>query len=151
MKKKIKLRYLTPEQWDANNDSICKSLSPGCCENCIFRWVGCEDSILRSSWINHKDLYSDKFLDQEIEIETLDILDEKEKKYLREVIKPFRNRVVCIRKVGCANNDKYFIGIKISSRLTLSEVEFFYLPLFQNDMYMGMESNKEYSLEELGL
>lgn len=38
------------------------------CENCIFGYVDC-DSNSRRCWIKNKDLYSDKFLDQEIEVE----------------------------------------------------------------------------------
>ena len=38
------------------------------CRKCIFGCVDCDDLSLRC-WIHHKDLYSDKFLDQEIEVE----------------------------------------------------------------------------------
>ena len=97
--KKIKLKDLTKEQWDKNRNSLCNSLSNACCENCIFQWVGgCSDSIYRNSWINHKDFYSDKFLNQEVKIEVPDILDEVEKQYLSNVIKPFKNKAVSISK-----------------------------------------------------
>ena len=64
-KKKVKLRDLTPEQyknWYKNN---CGKYD---CEKCIFFKINC---FYKEShcWIYHKDLYSDKFLDQEIEIE----------------------------------------------------------------------------------
>lgn len=153
MKRKIKLRDITAEQWDKNRISFCKLTSIGCCDNCPFQWIGgsCGDSFLRSSWINHKDCYSDKILNQEIEIEVPDnILDEIEKEYLSAVIRPFKNRVIFIKKVGCTN-DKYFISIKISSKLSLSGNDIICLPLFQNKMYKEMEINKEYTLEELGL
>ena len=66
-KKKVKLRDLTPEQfekWRMNN----------CCANCkdyVFDKVICIDRGIKCNdcWIKNKDLYSDKFLDQEIEIE----------------------------------------------------------------------------------
>lgn len=149
MKKTIKLRDLTKEQWDKNRDSLCKLNKGENCDNCIFQWVCCEDSILRASWINHKEIYSDKFLNQEIEIEAPDILDEKEKEYLSNVIKPFRYRVVSIAKIGY--NDRYFISIRIQSKFTLSKMGHTDLPIFNTDMYEGMESNKEYTLKELGL
>ena len=62
-KKKVKLRDLTKKQfinWVRKNCLGCK--------NCIFKGVECNLE-WKSCWIKHKDLYSDKFLDQEIEIE----------------------------------------------------------------------------------
>ena len=151
MKKLIKLRDLSKEQWDKNRDSLCKLNKGESCENCIFQWVGgCSDSIYRSSWINHKDFYSDKFLDQEVEIDAPDILDEVEKKYLSNIIKPFRDRVIYIKKVKSYYNDAYFISINISSKY-IPEGEIICFPFFNNKMYEEMEDGKEYTLEELGL
>ena len=144
MKKKIKLRDLTKEQWD-NYQNNCI----GKCNNCVFGSVNCQDSGNKRSWFNNKDLYSDKFLNQEIEIEGPDILDEKEKEYLSAVIKPFRDRVSCIKKVGI--HDKYFISIKVYSSFNLSQIECIDLPIFITDIYKGMEAGKCYTLEELGL
>lgn len=145
MKKKIKLRDLTVEQWNSYRNEC-----TGSCDKCIFGFTVCYYSDVKTSWINNKNLYSDKFLDKEIEINIPNILDEIEQKYLSAVIKPFRNRVVYIKKVACTDN-RYFINIKISSKLTSSKIEFFYLPLFQNNMYKGMEIGKEYTLADLGL
>ena len=58
--KKKKLRDLTPEEFDK---LPCEE-----CQSCIFYNVPCNSNNNRC-WINHKDLYSDKFLDQEIEVE----------------------------------------------------------------------------------
>ena len=150
MKRKIKLRDMTAEQWDKNRTSLCNLFSNGYCENCVFQCVGgCSDSFYRSSWINHKDCYSDKILDREIEIEVPDILEEEEKRYLSNIIKPFRHRVINIVKIGY--NDLYFISIKIQSRFTLNKIDHIDLPLFNTDMYEGMESNKNYTLKDLGL
>ena len=77
------------------------------------------------------------------------ILTKEEKEYLSNVIKPFRDRVFCIVKIGY--NDKYFISIKIQSKFTLRKIEHTDLPIFQNNMYQGMESNKDYTLKELDL
>ena len=63
---KKKLRDLTPEEWEKWIDKECQLTS---CDNCIFRNVPCTRSINKQSWVNNKDLYSDKFLDQEIEVE----------------------------------------------------------------------------------
>ena len=150
MKKLIKLRDLTPEQWDNWVDNNCNLKVD--CENCPIYRANCDSSEDENCWINNKDIYSDKFLDQEIEIEAPDILNEKEKKYLKAVIRPFRNRVVSVKKVECSNNSYfYFINIKIISELSPSRKENIFLPYFQNEMYKGMELNKEYTLEELGL
>ena len=42
------------------------------CKKCPFRNVSC-NSCFDDCWIYHKDLYSDKFLDQEIEVENNEI------------------------------------------------------------------------------
>lgn len=61
---KIKLRDLTEEQykkWDAQN---CGRIA---CRDCLFRRVVC-DANSADFWCFNKDLFSDKFLDQEVEI-----------------------------------------------------------------------------------
>ena len=62
--KKKKLRDLTPEEWDKWKE-ICSYTS---CSECIFRYVSCIRSDREECWVNNKALYSDKFLDQEIEV-----------------------------------------------------------------------------------
>lgn len=145
MKRKIKLRDLTQEQWNSYKRNVCRCL----CTDCPIKAGKCFLSTDETSWVNNKDMYSNKFLDQEIEIELPEILDEEEKRYLSAVIKPFRYRVISIVKIGY--NDKYFIAIRIQSKFTLSKMEHTDLPFFNTDMYKGMESNKDYTLEELGL
>ena len=147
MKKRIKLRDLTPEQWDNNRTSLCNLFSNGYCGNCVFQWVGgCSDSFYRSSWINHKDCYSDKILDLEVEIEMPDILDEEEKRYLSAVIKPFKAKIISITKFGLVCGDDEYIFIKL---INGEEIR---LPRFkENTMYKEMEVGKHYTLEELGL
>lgn len=71
------------------------------------------------------------------------ILDKVEKRYLEGVLRPFKDRVIYIKK----NQNKYGQWIFVDF-----EKDNFYLPYFQEDtMYKGMELDKEYSLEELGL
>lgn len=63
--KKKKLRDLTEEdfkKWTKAN--CCKTV----CSDCLFCNVYCDSNIAKRVWINHKDLYSDKFLDQEVEV-----------------------------------------------------------------------------------
>ena len=64
--KKKKLRDLTQEEWDKWKDNNCASTY---CGQCIFRHTSCAYCYEEDSWINNKDLYSDKFLDQEIKVE----------------------------------------------------------------------------------
>lgn len=72
-----------------------------------------------------------------------EILDEKEKEYLRTVIKPFRYRVGYIVKNFA--NDREYIDINVNGEL-LS------FPYFKKGtMYKNMITDKKYSLEELGL
>lgn len=73
-----------------------------------------------------------------------DILDEAEKRYLRDVIRPFRSKVKTISKQKEDYQAEY---IQISLENTAG-----YLPDFKtNTMYKNMETNKEYTLKELGL
>lgn len=67
--KKVKLRDLTEEQykkWIKNN---CSKYDTDC-HGCPFQKVKCDNSNkINDVWYLNKDLFSDKFLDQEIEIE----------------------------------------------------------------------------------
>lgn len=73
------------------------------------------------------------------------ILDDAEKRYLRGVIRPFRNEVKSIRKKIQTGEIYEFILIELSFDILV-------LPRFEKGtMYKGMVTNKEYTLEELGL
>lgn len=65
---KVKLRDLTEEQFDKWYLKNCDNYKG--CKGCPFQKVYC-DRIpnIDDWWIRNKDLYSDKFLDQEVEIE----------------------------------------------------------------------------------
>lgn len=63
--RKKKLRDLTMEEYKKWLNKICSSDLD--CKDCIFYNVMC--SMDNNCWIHNKDLYSDKFLDQEIEVE----------------------------------------------------------------------------------
>ena len=150
MKIKKKLRDISLEEFKVWSIKNCKQLS---CEKCVFSKVCC-DEVSSDCWINNKDIYSDKFLNQEIEIET-DILSEKEKEYLKSIIRPFKDRVVSIEKGKNINSDGTFcyIVIIVKHIAIVGFSEEIYLPYFkpESKMYEGMELNKEYTLKELGL
>ena len=59
-----KLRNLTEKEWNKWKRKNCNN-----CDKCIFRYISCYNSYENCSWLNNKNLYSDKFLDQEIEVE----------------------------------------------------------------------------------
>ena len=65
--KKKKLRNFTPEDYKRWRCTNC-SRAILSCEECIFDCVNCDNNS-KKCWVNNKDLYSDKFLDQEIEVE----------------------------------------------------------------------------------
>ena len=73
------------------------------------------------------------------------ILDKKEKEYLSSVIRPFRDQVKYIRKIEWLRDNREYISVGFKNYPML-------FPLFENGkMYKGMELDREYSLEELGL
>ena len=71
------------------------------------------------------------------------ILDEVEKRYLAYVIRPFRDKVRCITK---CSNGREWIAIEIINDVKIN------FPYFEKgSMYRGMELERKYTLEELGL
>lgn len=149
MKVKKKLKDLTFEEykdWKDENCSgeICDS-SDNTCEFCPFESVVCTMNS-KNTWINHKDIYSDKFLNQEIELEKPDILTKKEKECLQKAIGSFRNKVEYIAKINGTNGYE-FISIGIGCNLW----SMYGFPIEGGTMYKNMEVGKKYSLEELGL
>ena len=72
------------------------------------------------------------------------VLDEVERKYLSDVIKPFGHRVSYI--VKRKNGSGYYIAI------ILNNFDVMNLPYFtRNTMYKGMTVGRQYKLKELGL
>ena len=76
------------------------------------------------------------------------ILDDKEKEYLGNVIRPFRNRVICVVKTNLFRGE--CISIKVYN--DFADINFIEFPYFKNGvMYKNMKADKSYTLEELGL
>lgn len=91
-------------------------------------------------------------IDRPVEYKTIykndEILDSTEKKYLAAVITPFRDKVKNIAKID-KDNEKQYICICHYGGLYTENIT---LPYFKSGtMYVGMKSNKVYTLEELGL
>lgn len=93
-----------------------------------FNCEGCGERVLK--WL--------------LEEEKEPVLDEVERKYLSEVIKPFGHRVSYI--VKRMNGSGYYIAI------ILNNFDVMNLPYFtRNTMYKGMKVGRNYKLKELGL
>lgn len=74
------------------------------------------------------------------------VLDDKEREYLSYGIRPFREKIECIYKHQMPYRDEYYIVVRLKDGDSLM------YPRFKgNTMYKGMEVEKEYTLEELGL
>ena len=87
-----------------------------------------------------------KLLNDQYKVAKMPILDDVERKYLANVIKPFRNRIKHFYKYPCANGDSEAIAA------ITKDFDYLDFPRFKKgSMYKGMEVDKEYSLEELGL
>lgn len=97
----------------------------------------------KNFYTRRKDGYEMDFLNAEY---IKPVLDDIEKKYLSDIIRPFRHNVKNIRKAVCSG--KYFIEINMKEAC-----DRVWLPYFakNSEMYSGMKENKSYSLDELGL
>lgn len=69
IQKKKKLRDLTKDEWNEWKRIYCVKNINSDCDVCLFKNVPCANSGCENSWFNNKELYSDKFLNQEIEVE----------------------------------------------------------------------------------
>jgi hypothetical protein len=157
MKRKIKLRDLTQEENVKWREKNCVFYGNDWnCNKCIFYNVMCAANN-QQDWIYHKELYSEKFLNQEIEIgmENEELLSEEDKEYLKPILQMLKNnkiiqiskrvdsflgkQVAYIRVLFYSSIEEYGQE-KIDTQLFLSEVRF-----------KKLESNRYYTLEELGL
>ena len=78
-----------------------------------------------------------------------EILDDIEKEYLENVIRPFRNRIIGIEKRECYMSD-LDVESEIISIIDKNQGHSL-LPFRKNSMYVGMKLNEPYTLEQLGL
>lgn len=79
-----------------------------------------------------------------------EILDEVEKRYLRGVIRPFRDDIEHILKCKHYNSTND-VNCEYISIIYKDDVDTNLHDFKANTMYKGMELDKEYTLEELGL
>ena len=110
---------------------------------------------LMSSWRNSSKWNSSGLLEDfitghyQISKVIKSVLDDAEKRYLSNIIRPFKDRVIAIAKRSA--NYGEFINIMIDEG-ELGDCGNIYLPYFEPDsMYKGMKVGREYTLEQLGL
>lgn len=123
-------------------------------ENGLMSWSG-----YWQSWVSSDII--EELLTGESELVKLpkSILDDVEKEYLGNIIKPFRNRILYIAKSETVKtydnpNPKIYECIYIMYKDSTKKRNPYYMgfPHFEKGtMYKGMELNKEYTLDELGL
>lgn len=147
--KKIKLRDMTREQFNKWYSHHCGHV----CEDCIFGRVVC-DRYTTLSWVDNKDNYSDKFLDQEVKIDFMSILTKDEFDYLGKIISPLVRRRDDIRIEKWRNvrkNGAYdIVGIvKGDDGMILDEL--FSFETTVDLPFEGITQDDSLTLEELGL
>lgn len=102
-------------------------------DNCGNRLLG---KIIKIEEPEYKTVYENK----------IEVLDEVEKRYLKGVIRPFRNNVEVIRKLFSPTKGKYYIQIRYKDEPPTN------LPYFESkEMYKNMKIDRIYTLEELEL
>ena len=110
------------------------------CYKCLFNSALEDCKKLRDIW----------YFSQHRE-EKICTLKEKEKEYLKGIIKPFKDNVIYVEKClsDCSYSPKYeFIGIVVTG----NPWHMIALPPFEEKtMYEGMELNEKYTIERLGL
>ena len=81
------------------------------------------------------------------------VLDDAERKYLKTVLKPFHEAVKYIKKIASYDKERLFTGYdKEYVFAAFYDGGLFAFPNFDaGTMYTGMELNKEYKLDELGI
>lgn len=103
----------------------------------------------RQTWLIDFSLM--RILNGQYEIIERPILDEVEREYLDAVVKPFRNKVISITKLDSEEMNGYEY-ICIEHREVCNERYFISLPCFKKGtIYKGMETDKAYSMEDMGL
>lgn len=115
----------------SKNGRICQCRDIENCKDCLFCCTSGGDKCVEKSmaWLNSECKEH--------------ILDEAEKRYLAYVIRPFRDKVRCITK--CSNGREWIV-IEIINDVKIN------FPYFEKgSMYRGMELERKYTLEELGL
>ena len=115
-------------------------------EGTVYEWQFASFTDLKGNYFNSliTRKHTDDFLTREKCIEIVkEILTVEEKEYLSIVIRPFREKIKHLQKISCANGCYIRIDLEDDAMV---------FPYFEEDTrYKGMEEDKKYTLEELGL
>lgn len=80
-----------------------------------------------------------------LKCETAPVLDEVERRYLKNVIRPFKNEIEKIYKQASTYSEKEDLTIELKTDIIK-------LPYFKvGTMYKAMEPNVKYTLKDLGI
>ena len=108
-----------------------------------YKFTNC--GLYNNGFRSYAELYC--LLNGEYEIEK-PILDKVEKKYLENILRPFKDRVLYVEKVNGVNQ-RQFLCITLDGLAGYENID---LPYFkENTMYIGMQAGKQYTLKESGL
>ena len=120
----------------------CSNVTYKITEDGMFYWSGEQYGWQPiNSWLT-------ELLSGKIKIIKKPILDEVDREYLSNIIKPFRKQVISIGKLATGNYECIVIKYRNINGYTGTMC----FPAFEKGtMYKGMEANKQYSLEDLGL
>lgn len=150
MKKRIKLRDMTEKQFEAWKSENCVwHKKRKNCVGCPFSHVHCGAGCI--VWHANKGMYSDKFLNQEVEIDISDILTKAEKEYLEFVLEPYRHSFFNIR-IERWNASQPTEAIEAVQKSEDGNILLIFSLLITKEMpFDGIDHNHSFTLEDLGL
>ena len=143
---KKKLKDITLKEYERFYEKNCKEERKTCEHCCLLNpIIWCNPRFL-NCWIYHKEIFNKRFLNQVINLDRLVYFDETETKYLHNLLRPFKGRIVYIVKASATDTKKEYLAIGISSFENGNAEHSIVLPPFDRDtMYLDLEVNKVYS------
>lgn len=152
IKENKKLKDLTYDEYAKFKSYECGYY--GKCDNCPFRTGNCESPDSPDSWFNNQEMYSEDFLNQELQVESM-LLTEGDKNYLRLMLDILNGyEIYSISKIvdSFVGKQVAYIRIIFNSHIKDYGEEMLCSPLFNlNTSFLNLKDNHYYNLEELGL
>lgn len=143
---KIVFNNLNDKKFKEMKDYICKKQKN--CKRCIFNGTHC--GLYANDIAAYRKTLDDEILNKEFKIKDEILLNDKEKEYLKAVIKPFRNRVIYIEKINVISFQ--YIKIVVEALSENSFCDIICLPKFKTGtQYKFLKLDIQYKLEDLGL
>lgn len=143
---KIVFNNLNDKKFKEMKDYICKKQKN--CKRCIFNGTHC--GLYANDITAYRKTLDDEILNKEFKIKDEILLNDKEKEYLKAVIKPFRNRVIYIEKINNVSFQYIKIVVEVLSENSFCDI--ICLPKFKTGtQYKFLKLDIQYKLEDLGL